>query len=51
MRSWTVLGPNDKTSTPITPATRFALGSLTAALITEPDCFPLLVTALEDLPP
>ncbi len=51
MRSWMMLGPNDKTSTPITPATRFALGSLAAALVTEPDCFPLLVTALEDLPP
>ena len=50
MRECVTLGPNDRTCSPLTPSTLFPLGSLCAAVVTEPACFPLLLHACALLP-
>ncbi len=50
MRECVTLGPNDQNCSPLTPSTRFPLGFLCAAVVTEPACFPPLIQACALLP-
>ncbi len=50
MRECVTLGPNDRHCSPLTASSRFPFGSLCAAVVKEPACFPPLIQACALLP-